>query len=116
MSVSTSIKSIQDIMRKDTGVDGDAQRLTQLVWMFFLKIFDDKEQEFALLDASYKSPLPKRFQWRSWAGDDEGLTGDELNRFINVYVNDDDARDNIAIINTRLNSRARFAIRPKPLE
>ncbi|MDO8544074.1 MAG: class I SAM-dependent DNA methyltransferase [Opitutaceae bacterium] len=83
MSVSTSIKSIQDIMRKDTGVDGDAQRLTQLVWMFFLKIFDDKEHEFALLDSAYKSPLPKRFQWRTWAGDDEGLTGEELNRFIN---------------------------------
>lgn len=83
MSVSTSIKSIQDIMRKDTGVDGDAQRLTQLVWMFFLKIFDDKEHEFALTDRNYRSPLPKRFQWRTWAGDDEGLTGDELNRFIN---------------------------------
>ena len=83
MSVSTSIKSIQDIMRKDTGVDGDAQRLTQLVWMFFLKIFDDKEQEFALLDSTYRSPLPKRFQWRTWAADPEGLTGEKLNEFIN---------------------------------
>ena len=82
MSVSNTIKSIQDIMRKDTGVDGDAQRLTQLVWMFFLKIFDDKEHEFAL-DKDYRSPLPKRFQWRSWAADPEGITGDELNKFIN---------------------------------
>lgn len=86
MSVSTTIKSIQDIMRKDTGVDGDAQRLTQLVWMFFLKIFDDKEQEFALLDRDYKSPIPKRFQWRTWARDDEGLTGDALNEFINTEL------------------------------
>ena len=73
MSVSTSIKSIQDIMRKDTGVDGDAQRLTQLVWMFFLKIFDDKEQEFAITSPDYKSPLPERFQWRTWAGDPQSV-------------------------------------------
>lgn len=86
MSVSTTIKSIQDIMRKDTGVDGDAQRLTQLVWMFFLKIFDDKEHEFALLDPDYKSPIPKRFQWRTWAKDDEGLTGEQLNDFINTEL------------------------------
>jgi len=86
MSVSNTIKSIQDIMRKDTGVDGDAQRLTQLVWMFFLKIFDDKEQEFALLDRDYKSPIPKRFQWRTWAKDDEGLTGDQLTEFINTEL------------------------------
>ena len=51
--------------------------------MFFLKIFDDKEEEFALLDSSYRSPLPKRFQWRTWAGDPEGITGEELNVFIN---------------------------------
>ena len=86
MSVSNTIKSIQDIMRKDTGVDGDAQRLTQLVWMFFLKIFDDKEHEFALLDRDYKSPIPKRFQWRTWAKDDEGLTGEQLNEFINTEL------------------------------
>ena len=86
MSVSNTIKSIQDIMRKDTGVDGDAQRLTQLVWMFFLKIFDDKEQEFAMLDKTYKSPIPKRFQWRTWARDDEGLTGEQLNEFINTEL------------------------------
>ena len=50
--------------------------------MFFLKIFDDKEQEFAL-ERDYRSPLPKRFQWHTWAGNDEGLTGEALNRFIN---------------------------------
>ena len=56
MSISTVVKSIQDIMRKDVGVDGDAQRIGQLVWMMFLKIFDDKEQEAELLDEGYRSP------------------------------------------------------------
>lgn len=82
MSISTAIKSIQDIMRKDVGVDGDAQRIGQLVWMLFLKIFDDREQEWELFDDKYKSPLPERFRWRSWAADPEGITGDALKSFI----------------------------------
>jgi type I restriction enzyme M protein len=57
MSISTTIKSIQDIMRKDVGVDGDAQRIGQLGWMLFLKIFDDREEERELLDDDYTSPL-----------------------------------------------------------
>ena len=57
MSIQSVIKSIQDIMRKDAGVDGDAQRLSQLVWLLFLKIFDDKEKEYELVDGKYKSPL-----------------------------------------------------------
>ncbi|PNU18923.1 DNA methyltransferase [Geothermobacter hydrogeniphilus] len=83
MSVSTTIKSIQDIMRKDAGVDGDAQRIGQLVWMFFLKIFDDQEQELELLSDNYSSPIPERLRWRNWAADSEGITGDELLDFIN---------------------------------
>ncbi len=83
MSVSTTIKSIQDIMRKDAGVDGDAQRIGQLVWMFFLKIFDDQEQELELLSNDYTSPIPERLRWRNWAADAEGITGDELLDFIN---------------------------------
>ncbi len=83
MSISTTIKSIQDIMRQDTGVDGDAQRISQLVWMLFLKIFDDKEQEYELIDDDYTSPVPERLRWRSWASDPEGITGDELLEFIN---------------------------------
>lgn len=83
MSVSTTIKSIQDIMRKDAGVDGDAQRIGQLVWMFFLKIFDDQEQELELLQDNYTSPIPERLRWRNWAADAEGITGDELLEFIN---------------------------------
>ncbi len=64
MAITTVIKGVQDIMRQDTGVDGDAQRISQLVWMLFLKIFDDKEQEYELLDAKYKSPIPKGLRWR----------------------------------------------------
>ena len=85
-NVSGSIKSIQDIMRKDVGVDGDAQRISQLVWMFFLKIFDDREEEIELLEDNYKSPLPKHLRWRNWAADTEGMTGDELSDFINLQL------------------------------
>jgi len=70
-------------MRKDVGVDGDAQRMSQLVWMLFLKIFDDRERECELLDDKYKSPLPAKLRWRSWAADPEGITGDELLEFVN---------------------------------
>lgn len=82
MSISTTIKSIQDIMRKDVGVDGDAQRLSQLVWMLFLKIFDDREQEWELLQDNYQSPLPEPYRWRNWAADAEGMTGDTLKQFV----------------------------------
>jgi type I restriction enzyme M protein len=64
MSISTLIKSIQDIMRQDAGVDGDAQRISQLVWMLFLKIFDDKEQEYEI-SPRYVSPIPERLRWRT---------------------------------------------------
>jgi type I restriction enzyme M protein len=82
MSISTLIKAIQDIMRQDAGVDGDAQRISQLVWMLFLKIYDDKEQEYEI-ESHYVSPIPERLRWRDWAADDEGITGDELLAFIN---------------------------------
>lgn len=86
MSVRTTVKSIQDIMRQDSGVDGDAQRISQLCWMFFLKIMDDQDQELEALDGKYASPIPKRFQWRTWAADPEGLTGDKLRDFINIEM------------------------------
>jgi type I restriction enzyme M protein len=82
-NVSGIIKSIQDIMRKDVGVDGDAQRISQLVWMFFLKIFDDREAELELLEDDYTSPLPDDLRWRAWAADAEGITGETLARFVN---------------------------------
>ena len=82
-NISSVIKAIQDIMRKDTGVDGDAQRLSQIVWMLFLKIFADKEAEYEIMDDNYKSPLDSEYRWQNWAMNDEGLTGDELIDFIN---------------------------------
>ena len=83
MSVRTLVKSIQDIMRQDTGVDGDAQRISQLCWMFFLKIIDDQDQELELMRSDYRSPIPGRFQWRAWAENPEGITGEELMDFVN---------------------------------
>lgn len=83
MSLSTLIKSIQDIMRKDVGVDGDAQRISQICWLLFLKIFDDKEMEWELTISDYKSPLPEALRWSNWAKDDEGITGEELIGFVN---------------------------------
>ena len=83
MAVSTVVKSIQDIMRQDVGVDGDAQRIGQLCWMFFLKIIDDQDQELELLKEGYRSPVPPRLQWRNWAADPEGSTGEELIEFVN---------------------------------
>ena len=69
MSVRTTVKSIQDIMRQDVGVDGDAQRISQLCWMFFLKIIDDQDQELELMQEGYSSPIPESLQWRAWAAD-----------------------------------------------
>lgn len=85
-NVSGTIKSIQDIMRKDSGVDGDAQRIGQLVWMFFLKIYDDREAEIELLEDNYQSPIPQHLRWREWAANSEGLTGQGLADFINLQL------------------------------
>lgn len=82
-TISGVIKSIRDIFRKDPGLSGDAQRIEQLGWMIFLKLFDDKDKEKEILDLSYKSPIPAELQWRNWAEDDEGITGDELINFVN---------------------------------
>jgi type I restriction enzyme M protein len=82
-NVSNIVKTIQDIMRKDAGVDGDAQRIGQLGWMFFLKIFDDREKELEEVCGDYRSPLPKHLRWSTWATDAEGITGDPLLDFVN---------------------------------
>ena len=82
MSITSVIKSIQDIMRKDAGVDGDAQRITQLGWMLFLKIFDDREKEYEALDPDYRSVIPEQYRWRNWAEDPEGITSEALHDFI----------------------------------
>ncbi|WP_077728259.1 N-6 DNA methylase [Methylocaldum sp. 14B] len=67
MNLSSTIKSIQDIMRKDDGVDGDAQRIGQLTWMLFLKVFDQREEEWEDDDPNYQSPIDEKFRWRNWA-------------------------------------------------
>lgn len=81
-NISGIIDSIRKIMWQDTGLNGDAQRIEQLGWMLFLKIFSDKDKELELLDDKYKSPIPSKFHWDAWAGDDEGMTGDELLEFV----------------------------------
>lgn len=96
MSLNTTVKSIQDIMRKDVGVDGDAQRIGQLVWLLFLKIWDDREQELELMEDDFASPLvdvtwqeggeartAADLRWSAWAADPEGITGDKLLEFAN---------------------------------
>lgn len=91
MNLSSTIKSIQDIMRKDDGVDGDAQRLGQLTWMLFLKVFDQREEEWADDNPAYTSPLPEEYRWRNWAAyivDADGkkkpqIAGSELISFVN---------------------------------
>jgi len=76
MNISSTIKSIQDIMRKDDGVDGDAQRIGQLTWMLFLKVFDQSEDDWEddakIAGKPYQSPIPDEFRWRNWAAMKEG--------------------------------------------
>jgi type I restriction enzyme M protein len=76
-------------MRNDAGVNGDAQRLEQMTWLLFLKVYDAKESEWELLDDNYKSIIDKKFRWRNWAVDDKdgkALTGDDLLSFINTQL------------------------------
>ena len=83
-NISSIIKNVRNIMRnEDQGISGDAQRLEQLGWMLFLKILDDKDQELELIRDRYQSVVPEKFQWRTWAANPEGITGDELLEFIN---------------------------------
>lgn len=81
-NISSIVKNVRNIMRQDRGVSGDAQRLEQLGWLLFLKILDDKDQELELIRDRYKSVIPAKFQWRHWATDAEGITGEELILFI----------------------------------
>jgi len=86
MSISTVIKSIQNIMRTDDGVDGTAQRLAQLSWLLFMKIFDAQEEDLEFEQANYKSPIPEQYLWRNWAADKQGMTGEELISFIDTRL------------------------------
>jgi type I restriction enzyme M protein len=87
MSLTSTIKSLRDTMRKDAGISGDAQRLEQLAWLLFLKIYSDLELETELSDSTYKSLTPKQLRWDAWADEatlgKETPTGDKLLNFVN---------------------------------
>ena len=86
MAISNFVKRIQDVMRNDSGVNGDAQRIEQIVWILFLKIYDAKEEAWELYDDNYTSIIPEGLKWRDWAmdrKDGEALTGDGLLDFVN---------------------------------
>ncbi|OZS78765.1 SAM-dependent methyltransferase [Tetzosporium hominis] len=89
MAVSNFVKRIQDVMRNDSGVNGDAQRIEQIVWILFLKIYDAKEEAWELYDDNYNSIIPEGLKWRDWAvdlKDGEALTGDALLEFVNSQL------------------------------
>ena len=84
-NISGFVKRIRDIMRNDSGINGDAQRIEQIAWMLFLKVYDAKEQDWEFDDDSYTSIIPEECRWANWAHDEsgKGLTGDALLNFIN---------------------------------
>jgi len=81
MANSALIKSLENIMRIDDGVDGDSQYIGQITWMLFLKAFDAKEMEWEF-KPDYKGIIPVGYRWRDWAEDKEGITGDALIKFV----------------------------------
>ena len=86
MAVNNIIKRIQNIMRQDAGINGDAQRIEQMTWMFFLKVYDTQEETWEYKDENYKSIIPEELRWRNWAVDEkdgEALTGEVLLSFVN---------------------------------
>ncbi|MDZ5017864.1 class I SAM-dependent DNA methyltransferase [Clostridium perfringens] len=86
MSISNLVKRLQNIMRQDAGVDGDAQRIGQIVWMLFLKVYDAKEEFWEFHDDEYQSIIPEELRWRNWAIDNkdgQAMTGDTLLSFVN---------------------------------
>nr|WP_290225428.1 type I restriction-modification system subunit M N-terminal domain-containing protein [Trichocoleus desertorum] len=90
MSLNATIKSIQDVMRKDVGVDGDAQRIGQLGWMLFYKIFSDQDAELEINDDDYESPIPLELRWDEWA-DSQKLgkaapTGEDLLKLVDTKL------------------------------
>ena len=85
-SLSNFVKRIRDIMRNDAGINGDAQRIEQLAWMLFLKVYDAKEDDWDMDEEDYQSIIPEECRWRNWAVDDKSgnaMTGDTLLNFVN---------------------------------
>ena len=89
MNLNNFVKRLQDVMRNDAGINGDAQRIEQMVWILFLKVYNAKEEEWELLDDSYTSVIPEKYRWSNWASDHKdgkALTGDALLNFVNIEL------------------------------
>ena len=85
-NISNFVKRIRDVMRQDPGINGDAQRIEQIAWMLFLKVYDSKEQDWEMDDDNYESIIPADCRWCNWAHDDrtgKAITGDTLLDFVN---------------------------------
>lgn len=85
-NLSNFVKRIRDIMRNDAGINGDAQRIEQIAWMLFLKVYDSKERDWDMDEDNYRSIIPDECRWRNWATDDRSgktMTGDTLLNFVN---------------------------------
>ena len=88
--VNNIVKRLQNIMRQDAGINGDAQRIEQMVWMFFMKVYDTQEETWEYKaykeGVTFQSIIPEQYRWRNWAIDEKdgkALTGDALLHFIN---------------------------------
>ncbi len=99
------IKRIRDIMRMDAGINGDAQRIEQMVWMLFLKVYDAKEDDWELNEDDYESIIPEDLRWRNWAKADSNghaMTGDKLLNFVNnilfPVLKGNDVKDGDAVL------------------
>ena len=85
-NLSGFVKRLRDIMRNDAGINGDAQRIEQITWLLFLKVYDAKEQDWEFDEEDYQSIIPEPCRWTSWAHDDKSgsaMTGDTLLDFVN---------------------------------
>ena len=85
-NLSVFVKRLRDIMRQDAGINGDAQRIEQIAWMLFLKVYDAKEQDWEMDDRNYHSIIPAPCCWCNWAHDNKSgsvMTGDTLLNFVN---------------------------------
>ncbi len=86
MALTNFVKNIRNIMRNDAGINGDAQRIEQIAWMLFLKVYDEKENDWEFNEDDYRSFIPENCRWRNWAhdeGDGEAMTADRLLDFVN---------------------------------
>ena len=86
MALTNFVKNIRNIMRNDAGINGDAQRIEQIAWMLFLKVYDEKENDWAFNEEHYVSFIPENCRWRNWAkdhSDGKALTSDKLLDFVN---------------------------------